>query len=79
MTIKSVMKSEMANPFSSASVSKHLVFSIATDVHQALKLSRQAKRRASQKAIIQTTINAITMEVTVLKLAVAFPLQNRRR
>ena len=63
--MKSMMKSDMANPFSNGIVSMHLVGRALTEIHQAAKFLPQAKRKAKKNATVQsvksTTITVITI------------------
>lgn len=70
--MKSMMKSDNANPFSNGIVAMHLVRNVLTEIHHAAKFPLQAKRNpkknATVQSIISTTITILTMpnEVNLL-------------
>lgn len=69
MTMKSMMKSDSANPFSNGIVAMHSVRKVSMEIHQAAKCPLQAKRKARKNAIVQS-ITSTTISKLVIPNAV---------
>lgn len=78
--IKSMIKSDNANPFSNGIVAIHLVRNVLIEIHHAAKFPLQAKRNPKKNATVQSIISTtITVFTTPNELNLLIENIRRKR